>query len=144
MALDTVGTVFQVGDGASPVQTFNSFCVTSIDTVGSERALIDTTTLCSEVREYRLALKDGQEITIEAFYDPTDTVQRQLRTALDNGTETSFRIILSDGHGGSPTGTTISFTALVLNWSTGAAVDGVYPLRLRLKPITAVTFAEMT
>lgn len=146
MALDTVGTVIEIGDGATPTEAFNDFCVNSIDPIGFARTLIDVTTLCSTAREYRLALTDGQEINIEAFYDPSDAVQRQLRTALINGDEVHVRIVLSDGHGfgASPTGTTITFTALVMNWSTGAAVDGVYPLRVTLKPITQVTITEMT
>jgi len=131
MALDTVGTVFAVGDGTSPLD-YAAFCVNSIDPVGSTRTLIDVTTLCSTVHEYRLALKDGQEINIEAFYDPDDVVQSSLRTALDNGTTKYFKITLTDD---SPA-TEVTFSALVTAWSFAAAVDGVYPLRITLKPIS--------
>ena len=65
MALDTVGTVFAVGDGASP-DDYAAFCVNNIDPVGYTRTLVDVTTLCSTTHEYRLALKDGTEISIEA------------------------------------------------------------------------------
>lgn len=133
---ETVGTQFLVGDADSPT-LFNAFCVTSIDPVGSQRALIDVTTLCSTAREYKLALKDGQEINVEAFYDPADAVMAQLRAALDDGTVTSFKIILSDD---SP-GTEITFDALVMNWSIGAAIDNVYPLRITLKPTGPIDFS---
>lgn len=135
MALDTVGTVFAVGDGASPLD-YASFCVNNIDPVGATRALVDVTTLCSTTHEYRLALKDGQEINIEAFYDPDDTVQESLRTALDNGTTKYFKITLADE---SPA-TEVTFTALVTAWSFSAAVDGVYPLRVTLKPISELVW----
>src|SRR5262245_13408203 len=97
-AIETVGTQFLVSTGGSPgsPDTYVAFCVTSIDPVGSARSLIDVTTLCSTAREYRLALQDGQEINIEAFYDPDDSTQEALRTALESGTELGFRIILSD------------------------------------------------
>jgi len=137
MALDTVGTVFAVGDGTSP-DDYAAFCVNSIDPVGATRALIDVTTLCSTTHEYRLALTDGQEINIEAFYDPADAVQESLRTALANGTTKYFKITLSDD---SP-GTDITFTALVTAWSIGAAVDGVYPLRITLKPISPLVWSN--
>jgi hypothetical protein len=136
---ETVGTRFLVGQQGSPASPLDyaEFCVTSLDPVGSARTLIDVTTLCSTAREYKLALKDGQEISVEAFYDPDDTVQAQLRTALDNGTELPFKIILSDG---SP-GTEISFDALVMGWNIGAAIDNVYPLRVTLKPTGPILFA---
>ena len=133
---ETVGTQFlvetTVGSGV-----FNAFCVTSIDPVGSSRSLIDVTTLCSTSREYKLALKDGQEISVESFFDPDDTTQLQLRTALENGTQTSFKIILSDDPG-----MEITFVALVMNWSIGAAIDNVYPLRVTLKPTGDISFDE--
>lgn len=137
MALDTVGTVFAVGDGVSPGD-YLPFCVNSIDPVGYTRTLVDVTTLCSTAHEYRLALKDGQEISIEAFYDPDDAVQASLRTALDNGTEKAFKITLSDD---SPA-TEITFSALVTTWNIGAAVDGVYPLRIVIKPTGPLTWSN--
>ena len=137
MALDTVGTIFAVGPGVSP-DDYTAFCVNSIDPVGFTRTLVDVTTLCSEAHEYRLALKDGQEINVEAFYDPDDSVQEMLRTALNNGTTLAFKITLSDD---SPA-TDITFNALVTAWSIGAAVDGVYPLRITLKPTGPLTWSN--
>jgi hypothetical protein len=116
----------EVGD-SPPDSDYVAFCVTSIDPIGSARGLIDVTTLCSEAREYKLALQDGQEIKVEAFYDPNDAVQEMLRLALENGTTVSFKIVLSSGR-------IFLFDALVTGWSIGAAIDSVYPLHLTLKP----------
>ena len=137
MALDTVGTIFAVGEGVSP-EDYTPFCVNSIDPVGYSRTLIDVTTLCSTAHEYRLALKDGLEISVEAFYDPADAIQEMLRTTLDAGTTKAFKITLSDD---SPA-TEITFTALVMAWNIGAAVDGVYPLRITLKPTGPLTWSN--
>ena len=136
-ALDTVGTVFAVGDGQSP-DDYAPFCVNSIDPVGATRGLIDVTTLCSEAHEYRLALKDGQEINVEAFYDPANAVQEALRVALDNGTVKAFKITLADG---SPA-TEITWSGLITAWSIGAQVDGVYPLRVTIKPTTPLVWSN--
>lgn len=139
-AFDTVGTQFLVAEVGSPSspQDYAAFCVTSIDPVGMSRSLIDVTTLCSTAREYRLALQDGQEINIEGFYDPSDNTQVALRAALVAGTVKDFKIILNTD---SP-GEEITFEALVMSWSTGAAVDGVYPLRMTLKPTGPLTFSS--
>jgi hypothetical protein len=138
-AFDTVGTEFFVAQVATPQSPLDyaSFCVTSIDPIGMSRSLIDVTTLCSEAREYQLALQDGQEIAVEGFYDPADATQIQLRQALVSGDPVDFRIIFS-----TTPQDELTFEAFVMEWSTGAAVDGVYPLRLRLKPTGALTFTS--
>jgi predicted secreted protein len=139
MSLEAQGTQFLVSTTGSPgsPDTYTAFCVNSIDPVGSARSLIDVTTLCSTAREYRLALQDGQEINVEAFYDPTDTVQAALRTALEAGTILGFKIILTDE---SPA-TEISFLGLVMAWNIGASIDNVYPLRVTIKPTGPISFA---
>jgi predicted secreted protein len=136
---ETSGTQFLVSTSGSPgsPDDYVAFCVTSIDPIGSARSLIDVTTLCSTAREYRLALQDGQEINVEAFYDPLDTTQAALRTALEAGTILGFRIILTDE---SP-GTQIDFDGLVMAWNIGAAIDNVYPLRVTIKPTGAISFS---
>lgn len=112
--------------------------ITSVDPIGAARSLIDVTTLSSTAREYRLALKDGQEINVEGFYDPHDAQHSGLKSDLDNGTRRDFVIKLTDD---SPA-TEVSFTALVMNWSLGAPLDNVYPLRFTLKPTGDVTIAD--
>jgi hypothetical protein len=114
--------------------------ITSIDPIGQARSLIDVTTLSSNAREYRLALKDGQEINCEGFYDPGDLQQAGLKSDLDNGTRRDFVVRLTDD---SPA-QQVSFTALVMNWSLGVPLDNVYPLRFTLKPTGDLTLADST
>lgn len=114
--------------------------ITSIDPIGATRSLIDVTTLSSDQREYRLALKDGQEINVEGFYDTNNAQHSGLKSDLDNGTRRDFIIKLTDD---SPA-TEFSFTALVTAWSVGAPLDNVYPLRFTLKPTGAMTIADST
>ena len=108
--------------------------ITSIDPIGASRSLIDVTHLGSVAREYRLALKDGQEINCEGWYDPSDAEQAGLKTDLDNGTVRPFKITLTD----SPA-TEIVFEGLVMSWSLGAPIDNVYPLRFTIKPTGEMT-----
>jgi hypothetical protein len=126
---ETQGTKILRGDGGSPEVFTEIPLVKSIDPVGFSRSLIDTTHLASTAREYRMALKDGQEIDVECFYDPKDATHAGLRDDLNNGTRRNFKIVLTD----TPP-TEISFTALVMNWSLGAPIDNVYPLKFKLKP----------
>jgi hypothetical protein len=134
---ETAGTaLYRVVSGVeNPVPN-----ITSIDPIGQARSLIDVTTLSSSSREYRLALKDGQEINCEGFYDPGDLQQAGLKSDLDNGTRRDFVVKLTDD---SPA-TQASFTALVMNWSIGAPLDNVYPLRFTLKPTGDITIADAT
>jgi predicted secreted protein len=134
------GTQFMranIGSPSSP-DDYTNICVNSIDPIGFARSLIDVTTLCSDAREYRLAIKDGQEINIEAFYDPTNSSHAGLRDDLTNGTIRAFKIVLTDD---SPS-QEITFDALVMNWSIGASVDNVYPLRVTLKPTGDLVFTS--
>jgi len=133
---ETQGTKLYRGDGGAPESFTEIPQVTSIDPVGASRSLIDVTHLGSTSREYKMALKDGQEINVEAWYDPSDAQHAGLRDDLDNGTERNFKIELTD----SPA-TEITFAALVMSWSIGAPIDNVYPLRLTLKPSGPVLFS---
>jgi hypothetical protein len=139
-AIDTVGTQFLVSTGGSPgsPDDYVAFCVTGLDPVGSARSLIDVTTLCSTAREYRLALQDGQEINVEAFYDPADTTRAALRTAMENGDTLGFKIILADE---SPA-TEITWLGLVMAWNISAALDQVYNLRVTIKPTGPISFSS--
>lgn len=111
--------------------------VVSITPVGSNRGLIDVTNLSSPAREYKKAIKDGQEIQLRMQYDPDDTVQASLRTDLDSEDARGFRITLTD----SPA-QTITFNAMVTNWSiTDVEIDQVLMLDVTLKPTGALTFA---
>lgn len=134
--LDTQGTVFARGDGASPEVFTAVGQVTSITSAGQSRALIDVTTLDSTSRQYKLAIKDGQEMTLAIQYDSASTSQTGLRTDMVNGTTRNFRLTLTD----SPA-TTIDFAGLVTNWTQDFEIDGVVSLNVTIKPTGDLTYA---
>lgn len=127
-ATDSVGTVFAIGDGDSP-ETFTAFCVRNLE-IGTSRGLVDVTTLCSTQREYRLALKDGKEIQVQAFWDEDATGQRQALADLEAGTIRNFRVTLP---GDSPE-PYVTFGALVTDWTMSIDVDQAINLSITLKP----------
>ena len=131
------GTTIARGDGASPEVYTAIAQVTSITPVGQERALIDVTNLDSAAREYMKAIKDGQEINIEAQYDPDDTGHSGLRTDLNAETSRNVRVTFTD----SPA-QTVTFAAMVTNWSiVDISIDNVLTLNVTLKPTGDLTFA---
>lgn len=135
----TEGTVLRRGDGASP-EVFTAVPnITSIDPVGTQRGLIDVTNLSSSLREYKTALPDGQEINIEGQFDPGEAQHTGIRDdAQTANLVRNFEIELQT----SPV-LTISFGALVTNWSTGAPIDNVYPFRATLKPTGSITYSPV-
>lgn len=127
---ETQGTKFQRGDGASPEVFTDIPLLTRIAGAGASRGLIDTTNLASLAREYRMALKDGREINIDAQYDPDDLQQAGLKADLDAGTRRNFRMILTDT---SPS-EQWNFTGLVMDWNVDVDIDNVYILHITIKP----------
>lgn len=131
------GTTIARGDGASPEAFTTIPQVTNIGTVGQDRGLIDVTNLSSTAREYKKAIKDGQEIALVMQYDPDDTVHSGLRTDNDAETARNYRVTFTD----SPA-QTVTFAALVTNWSvTNIEIDNVLQLNVTLKPTGDLTFA---
>lgn len=131
------GTVFARLDDASPAVYQPIPQITDLGVVGQDRGLIDVTNLSSTAREYKKAIKDGQELQITIQYDPDDAQHTGLRT--DNNAETarSFRVTLTD----SPA-QTITFSGLVTNWSiTNISIDNVLTLNVTIKPTGDLTFA---
>ena len=86
------GTTFARGDGGSP-EVFTTIAqVESIGSVGQERSLIDVTNLSSTAREYKKAIKDGQEIELMIQYDPGETGHADLRADNDSADARNYRI----------------------------------------------------
>lgn len=135
--VETIGTTLLRGDGGSP-EVFTAVpLLRNMGTIGQSRGLIDVTHLLSAAREFRLALKEGVEMSFEGFYDPDDAQHAGLKSDMDNGTRRNFQIELQDA---SP-GTVVSFTALVMNWHFNVEIDNVYMLEFTLKPTGDLTFA---
>ena len=131
------GTILGRGDGASPEVFTNVPQLQRIGSVGQSRGLIDVTNLASTAREYKKAIKDGEEIACLAQYDPDDTVHAGLRADKDAETARNFRVTLVD----SPP-QTITFAALVTVWRiVNIEIDQVLGLEFTLKPTGDLTFA---
>lgn len=131
------GTVFSRSNADSP-ETYTAIAqVMSIGSVGQDRGLIDVTNLSSPAREYKKAIKDGQEIQLVIQYDPDDSGHAGLRT--DNNAETArnFRVTFTD----SPA-QTVTFAGLVTNWLvTNIEIDNILQLNVTVKPTGDLTFA---
>jgi len=131
------GALFSRGNGDSPLTYTAIAQVTSIGSVGSSRGLIDVTNLSSTSREYKMAIKDGQELQLEIQYDPDDTGHSGLRTDSLNAVTQDFRVTMTD----SPA-QTISFQGLVTNWTLGnITIDNVVTLSVTIKPTGDLTYA---
>lgn len=131
------GTTIGRSNEDSPLTYTTINQVTSITPVGQNRSLIDVTNLSSTAREYKKAIKDGQEINLTIQYDPDDTGHSNLRTDMNSETARSYRVTFTD----SPA-QTVTFDALVTNWSiTNVAIDQVLTLEVTLKPTGDLTFA---
>lgn len=131
------GTTIGRSNEDSPLTYTTIGQVTSITPVGQNRSLIDVTNLASSAREYKKAIKDGQEINLTIQYDPDDTGHSNLRTDLNAETARSYRVTFTD----SPA-QTVTFDALVTNWSiTNISIDQVLTLEVTMKPTGDLTFA---
>lgn len=131
------GTTIARQNDASPQVYVTIPQVTSIGTVGSARSLIDVTNLSSTAREYKKAIKDGQEISIVAQYDPDDATHASLRTDVDSEDARSFRVTFTD----SPA-QAVTFNAQVMSWTvTNIEIDNVLQLEVVLKPTGALVFS---
>ena len=115
------------GDGGSPESFTEITNVKSVGSAGQTRALIDITNLRSAAREYRTALRDGQEMTLTIQYNGADATHASLKTDLNRGTAWNYRLVFSDGE-------IWDFSALVTSWLVGVELDDVLMLTVGLKP----------
>ncbi len=132
--LQSQGSLFKAGDGASP-ETFNTVGqITAIDGPSTEVPLVDVSNLSSSAREYNVGLKDEGEFTIPVQYDPSDTGQTRCQTLLDNRTTGNFQIELTD----SPA-TVWTFAAYVKSFTKSATIDDVWKGEITLKVSGSIT-----
>lgn len=123
------------GDAASPEVFTEITQLRSASSVGASRSLIDVTHCSSTQRTYKLALKDGDELSFTHLYDPDDTAQSGLFTDMNNGTSRNFRLDLSD----SPA-TQVAFTGLVVGWNIDNNLETEVPLNYRVKVTSGPTY----
>lgn len=112
---------FEKGNDASPA-TYSRVCeVFSISGLGKTKTLVDVTTFCSNgVREYIPGLADGQEMTIEANYDPESTNIDTLISDVGQDFNRDYRLVVE--FGGSPQ-KTFTFSGVPLSWVINPSVD---------------------
>jgi hypothetical protein len=133
----TQGTTFGRGDAASPEAFTTVPGAQSLGPIGQPRTLRNVTTLSDTVRQWKKAMKDGQEMTLRFLYDPHDATQALLKADCDGETAHNYRITLPD----SPA-TTITFSAHCIDFSIqDMAVDADQMAVATFKPLGLLTFA---
>jgi hypothetical protein len=116
-----VGEVFFArGDGGSPEAFTRQCTVFSIGGLGETRALVETTTFCSDgFREYIDGLADGSEVTIELNYQVGNTSIQQLIADAKSGAVKNYQLQVGDS---SPS-EAFEFAAVPLSWMLNPSVD---------------------
>ncbi len=124
------GTMFQVGDGASP-ETFTTVADVS-DISGPSISLnaIDVTTHDSTDgwAEFVGGVIDAGEVSFDINFDPAETTHQNLRTLLTNRAVNNFRIVFPT----SPV-TTWQFAGLVTSYEVNAPVDDKLSASITIK-----------
>lgn len=134
----TQGTTFGRGDAASP-ESFTAIAgLQALGPIGQPRTLRDVTTLSdTTIRQWKKAMKDGQEITARFLYDPHDSGQANLKSDADGETVHNYRITLPD----SPA-TTITFTAHCTDFTIQEiGIDADLMAVAVFKPTSTLAFA---
>lgn len=111
MAQRAVGTKLQIGAASIAELSEIGGLDLSADT-------IDTTALDSVggYRQFIGGFKDGGEVSISGFFNPSDPGQAAIYTAFQNGTVDSYVILF-------PFGASWSFNAVVTGFKTNAALE---------------------
>jgi len=105
-----IGTTIQIG--ATTIGTLTSIVTPEISADTIESTTLDTAT---GYKTFVQGIRDGGEVSMTGYFDPSDTGQTALKTALDAGTVDTYTITF-------PFGTnTWTFTATVTKYKTGEA-----------------------
>jgi hypothetical protein len=137
-ALEAQGMLLQIGNGASPTESFASISeIKTFSGPGGSASVIDVTDLSSVAKEKRLGLADEGQLSFTINYIPKNTQHTLLRTNRDNRTLTNFKLKFTDS---SPV-STWSFAAYVQGFSVSGAVDAVVEATITLEITGAITEA---
>lgn len=134
-----VGKVFlEVGNGASP-EVFTRYCeMTSLGGLGALNALVDVTTFCSGgSKEYVGGLADGKEVTVEANFDPANTIQNSLIVDVNAKTTRRFEVVVEED---SPA-TVFSFAGAMLGWEMVPSISAQNKITFTFKISGNITIA---
>ena len=111
VAAGTAGT-------ATPLTYVSSCEITNFDGLDGEASEIDTTTLCSKSKEYRLGLRDAGNFSINFNVVLDDLGQAELRKAQADGFIRNVKVVL-------PNKDSMVFDALVKSYTVSGGVDAV-------------------
>ena len=130
-ATSTIGTDLKLGDGAQPATYASVEGVTSINGFGTTRSEVDTTTLKSSSKMFKLGLKDNGTLQVETNYDPTDDQHQSIRDLNESGAKRSWQLVLMDDDGAPAE--TFQFDGYVSGWSLRVDIDNVYKATLSIR-----------
>lgn len=120
MAKRALGTLLKKG-------TVSVGGLTSIGGVDMSADTIDVTTLTSTGRDFLAGFKDGGEVSIEGFFNPSDSGQADLIADFNSGDSDSYSIeFVSLAY-------KWTFNAIVTKITTGAAVEDAISFSATLK-----------
>jgi hypothetical protein len=92
----STGTLFKVGNAASP-ETFATIAqVQEIKWSGYARKIVDTYTMGSSYPTRLMSSHDPQNVELKLLFDPADNAHEAMRTKLVAGTLSNYQIILPD------------------------------------------------
>lgn len=117
IAKNSIGSLFQIGDGASPeVYTTIPECI-RITAPNVRFDLHDVTSHDSTggFREFLPGLADGENATAEVNWVPSNAVHKSIRVDAYAKTLRNFKIVFADNTV-APNDNTIAFTAYIVNW----------------------------
>jgi predicted secreted protein len=116
IAKNAIGSLFQIGDGASP-EVFTTIPeVIRIQAPNVRFDLHDVTSHDSTggFREFLPGLADGENATAELNWVPSNTVHKSIRVDAYAKTLRNFKIVFADDTVGADN--TIVFQAYIVNW----------------------------
>lgn len=98
IAVTAHGTLFKVGDGASPEVFASILGVSRVNAPDVRTEFIDVTSHDSSggFREFFPGLKDGETVTAEMLWKPSDTVHKSLRVDAYAATSRNWQEIFPD------------------------------------------------
>jgi hypothetical protein len=109
------------GEDGSPTVYTRVCQIFGIGGLGQTNALVDATTFCSGgVNEYIGGLADGSEVTLNANFETSAQILRDMITDVKNKVTRSFRVI-ADDEISQPV--VFYFNAVCLSWQLGPSVD---------------------
>lgn len=117
MAYSAQGTLFKVGNGASPIVYTTIPGCTTVTPPSINYDMLDSTSHDSVggFKEFIPGLSDGGNGTAEVWFDPTNAIHTQLRVDSYAKTKDAFDIIFPVPNAGAPgAGATVAFNGYVM------------------------------